>query len=137
VTAARPGVATARQVQGKELSYNNINDTDAAYELRRRVRRPESACVIVKHANPCGVAVGPTSSTPTRKPMPAIPSRLRRHRRGEPPLDAAKARAKIVKLFTEVVIAPDATRRGAGDLRRQEEPAPAAGRRPARSRPPA
>src|SRR6201991_4852725 len=56
----RPGVATARQVQGKELSYNNINDTDAAYECIGEFdpSRP-AACVIVKHANPCGVAEGP------------------------------------------------------------------------------
>ena len=54
-----PGVATARQVQGKELSYNNINDTDAAYELVAEFDPAESAAVaIIKHANPCGVAVG-------------------------------------------------------------------------------
>jgi len=51
----RPGVATARQLQGKELSYNNLNDTDAAIELIAELDRP--AVVIVKHANPCGVAV--------------------------------------------------------------------------------
>ena len=57
----RYGVATAEQVGGKELSYNNINDTDAAYELRRRVRREGSAAVaIIKHANPCGVATAAT-----------------------------------------------------------------------------
>src|SRR5579862_9082737 len=57
----RPGVATARQVQGKELSYNNINDTDAAYELAAEFDPAESAAVaIIKHANPCGVAVGAT-----------------------------------------------------------------------------
>ncbi len=56
---ARPGVATARQIQGKELSYNNINDTDAAYELVAEFDPAESAAVaIIKHANPCGVAVG-------------------------------------------------------------------------------
>src|SRR3984957_9025535 len=56
----RPGVATARQLQGKELSYNNINDTDAAYEcLAEFDAARTAACVIVKHANPCGVAEGP------------------------------------------------------------------------------
>ena len=56
---ARPGVATARQIQGKELSYNNINDTDAAYELVAEFDPAESAAVaIIKHANPCGVAIG-------------------------------------------------------------------------------
>ena len=55
----RPGVATARQVQGKELSYNNINDTDAAYEcIGEFDPKRTAACVIVKHANPCGVAEG-------------------------------------------------------------------------------
>src|SRR6202012_4619652 len=55
----RAGVATARQIQGKELSYNNINDTDAAYELVAEFDPAETAAVaIIKHANPCGVAVG-------------------------------------------------------------------------------
>src|SRR6201986_4514364 len=55
----RPGVATARQLQGKELSYNNINDTDAAYECIAEFDPARgAACVIVKHANPCGVAEG-------------------------------------------------------------------------------
>src|SRR5205085_8547902 len=55
----RPGVATARQLQGKELSYNNINDTDAAYEcIGEFDPKRTAACVIVKHANPCGVAEG-------------------------------------------------------------------------------
>src|SRR5690606_28463371 len=54
----RPGVATAVQLQGKELSYNNINDTDAAFELVAELDPAVPACVIVKHANPCGVAMG-------------------------------------------------------------------------------
>jgi phosphoribosylaminoimidazolecarboxamide formyltransferase / IMP cyclohydrolase len=59
--SARPGVATARQLQGKELSYNNINDTDAAFELVAEFDPAGGpACVIVKHANPCGVARGAT-----------------------------------------------------------------------------
>ena len=56
---ARPGVATARQLQGKELSYNNVADTDAAFELVAEFDPAEHAAVaIIKHANPCGVAVG-------------------------------------------------------------------------------
>ena len=56
---ARPGVATARQIQGRELSYNNINDTDAAYELIAEFDPAEDAAVaIIKHTNPCGVALG-------------------------------------------------------------------------------
>src|ERR1043165_1166663 len=59
--SARPGVATARQLQGKELSYNNINDTDAAYELVAEFDPAAApACAIIKHANPCGVALGKT-----------------------------------------------------------------------------
>ncbi len=53
---ARPGVATARQVQGKELSYNNYSDTDAAFELVAEFTEP--AVAIIKHANPCGAAIG-------------------------------------------------------------------------------
>ena len=56
----RPGVATARQWQGKELSYNNINDTDAAFELVAEFAGDGPACAIIKHANPCGVARGAT-----------------------------------------------------------------------------
>src|SRR5256884_8244442 len=57
----RPGVARARQVQGKELSYNNINDTDAAFECVAEFAPEQwAACVIVKHANPCGVAIAET-----------------------------------------------------------------------------
>ena len=67
----RPGVATARQVQGKELSYNNINDTDAAYECVAEFSEP--AVVVIKHANPCGVAVGRGPvQPPTSRPMRAI-----------------------------------------------------------------
>ena len=59
----RFGVATAEQLQGKELSYNNINDTDAAYELVAEFDpRSRAACAIIKHANPCGVALGATLS---------------------------------------------------------------------------
>ena len=81
----RFGVATARQVQGKELSYNNINDTDAAYECVAEFDAGRTAaCVIVKHANPCGVAEGAQpASTPTARRWPAIP----------PPPSAASSRS--------------------------------------------
>src|SRR5437870_11935881 len=66
----RPGVATARQVQGRELSYNNINDTDAAYECIAEFDAARTAaCVIVKHANPCGVAEGPDLVSAYRKAL--------------------------------------------------------------------
>ena len=72
---SRPGVATARQAQGKELSFNNVGDADAAYELVAEFDPAESAAVaIIKHANPCGVAVGQASPRPTGRRSPAIPS---------------------------------------------------------------
>ncbi len=105
----RPGVATARQVQGKELSYNNINDTDAAYELVAEFDPAESAAVaIIKHANPCGVAVGASLVEAYEKalacdPVSAFGGVVALNRR----LDAAAAK-KIVEIFTEVIIAPEA-----------------------------
>ena len=66
----RPGVATARQLQGKELSYNNINDTDAAYECVAEFDAARTAaCVIIKHANPCGVAEGADLADAYRKAL--------------------------------------------------------------------
>ena len=105
----RPGVAAARQVQGKELSYNNINDTDAAYELVAEFDPAASAAVaIIKHANPCGVALGATLLEAYEKalacdPVSAFGGVIALNRR----LDGPSAR-KIVEMFTEVIIAPDA-----------------------------
>ncbi len=106
----RPGVATARQVQGKELSYNNINDTDAAYELVAEFDPARTAAVaIIKHANPCGVAEAPSLAEAYAKalrcdPVSAYGGIVALNR----PLDA-NAAAEIVKIFTEVIIAPDAS----------------------------
>ena len=106
----RPGVATARQLQGKELSYNNINDTDAAYEcIGEFDPKRTAACVIVKHANPCGVAEGPDLVTAYRRALAcdstsAYGGIIAVNRT----LDAEAARA-IIGIFTEVFIAPDAT----------------------------
>jgi phosphoribosylaminoimidazolecarboxamide formyltransferase / IMP cyclohydrolase len=106
----RPGVATARQLQGKELSYNNINDTDAAYECIAEFDPARSAaCVIVKHANPCGVAEGADLVSAYRKALAcdsisASGGIVAVNRR----LDADAARA-ISEIFTEVIVAPDAT----------------------------
>src|SRR3954471_10047669 len=106
----RTGVATARQVQGKELSYNNINDTDAAYEcLAEFDARRTAACVIVKHANPCGVAEGGNLIDAYRKALAcdstsAFGGIVAVNRT----LDAEAAKA-ITEIFTEVIIAPDAT----------------------------
>jgi len=106
----RFGVATARQVQGKQLSYNNINDTDAAYECVAEFAAGRSAAVvIVKHANPCGVAEGASLVDAYRKalrcdPVSAFGGIVAVNRM----LDAQAARA-ITEIFTEVIIAPDAT----------------------------
>src|SRR5271168_444913 len=106
----RAGVATTRQLQGKELSYNNINDTDAAYEcLAEFDAARTAACVIVKHANPCGVAEGDDLLGAYRKALAcdstsAFGGIVALNRT----LDAEAARA-ITEIFTEVIIAPDAT----------------------------
>lgn len=103
--AARPGVATARQMQGKELSYNNLNDTDAAFELVAEFSDP--AVAIIKHASPCGVAIGATLEAAYDRalacdPISAFGGIIALNR----PLDAATA-TKIGELFAEVVIAPE------------------------------
>ncbi|KAA3526253.1 bifunctional phosphoribosylaminoimidazolecarboxamide formyltransferase/IMP cyclohydrolase PurH [Agrobacterium tumefaciens] len=106
----RPGVSTATLLQGKQLSYNNINDTDAAYELVAEFL-PENApaVAIIKHANPCGVATGPTLAEAYRRALAcdsvsAFGGVIALNRT----LDAETAE-EIVKLFTEVIIAPDVT----------------------------
>ena len=104
----RFGIAAARQLQGKELSYNNINDTDAAYELAAELERGKAACVIVKHANPCGAAAADSLSDAYRSalacdPVSAFGGVIAFNRC----IDAATAE-EISRLFTEVIIAPDA-----------------------------
>ena len=103
--STRPGVATATQIQGKELSYNNLNDTDAAFELVAEFKQP--AIAIIKHANPCGVAVADTPLAAYGKalkcdPVSAFGGIVALNR----PLDEETAVA-IVELFVEVVIAPE------------------------------
>ncbi|HWU16125.1 MAG TPA: bifunctional phosphoribosylaminoimidazolecarboxamide formyltransferase/IMP cyclohydrolase [Devosia sp.] len=107
---SRPGVATAKQVQGKTLSYNNINDTDAAFELVSEFDPAQGAAVaIIKHANPCGVAVAGDLVTAYRNalrtdPVSAFGGIVATNRE----IDAATAE-EIVKVFTEVIVAPSAT----------------------------
>lgn len=102
------GVGTAQQIQGKELSYNNINDTDAALATIREFPNAAPACVIVKHANPCGVATGETlreaylrafacDQTSAFGGIIALNQKL----------DAETA-AEISKIFTEVILVPEA-----------------------------
>ncbi|MDR1310310.1 MAG: bifunctional phosphoribosylaminoimidazolecarboxamide formyltransferase/IMP cyclohydrolase [Burkholderiaceae bacterium] len=100
-----PGtLAGYRQLQGKELSYNNIGDADAAWECIRTLDEP--ACVIIKHANPCGVAIGSDLCTAYRRarqtdPESAFGGIIAFNR----PLDKAIAE-EVVALFVEVIIAP-------------------------------
>ena len=128
---ALPGIATAAQVQGKELSYNNFDDTDAAFECVAEFEAP--TVVIVKHANPCGVATAATLAEAWDAAL-ALRSGLgvRRHRRGQPHARRRDGRA-IGAIFTEVIVAPDADEDARAVLARKEEPAPAADRRNARS----
>jgi len=103
----RPGVATASQLQGKELSYNNLNDTDAAFELVAEFSEP--AVAIIKHANPCGVAIGNSLSDAYNRalkcdPVSAFGGIIAVNR--ELDADAAK---EMTELFLEVIIAPEVT----------------------------
>jgi phosphoribosylaminoimidazolecarboxamide formyltransferase/IMP cyclohydrolase len=106
----RPGVATARQLQGKQLSYNNINDTDSAFELVAEFDPAKVAAVaIIKHANPCGVGVGASlrdayASALACDPVSAFGGIVAVNR-----LLDAEAAEEIVKTFTEVIIAPAAS----------------------------
>jgi phosphoribosylaminoimidazolecarboxamide formyltransferase/IMP cyclohydrolase len=110
----RFGVASAVQLQGKELSYNNLNDTDAAYELVAEFGPAAPACAIIKHANPCGVALGSSLADAYAKALACDPvSAFGGVLAFNAALDGPTAE-EVSKLFTEVIIAPDAD----GDARR-------------------
>ncbi len=106
---AGPGLASARKVQGKELSYNNIGDTDAALELVAEFDPLRTAAVaIIKHANPCGVAEAENLAEAYRQalrcdPTSAFGGVIALNRRLDP-----EAAAEMVKIFTEVIVVPDA-----------------------------
>jgi phosphoribosylaminoimidazolecarboxamide formyltransferase/IMP cyclohydrolase len=133
--AKEASVATAKQLQGKELSYNNIADTDAALECVKSFVKP--ACVIVKHANPCGVAVVPDNeggigkaydlayATDTESAFGGIIAFNRE-------LDADTAKAIVDRQFVEVIIAPSISAEATGHHRRQAKRARADLRRAAR-----
>ena len=114
------GVAQARQVQGKELSYNNLNDANAALELVSEFREGDPTIVIVKHANPCGVATRATlldawTEALACDSVSAFGGIVATNR----PLDAATAEA-IAAIFTEVVVAPDADEDAKGIFARKK-----------------
>jgi len=104
----RFGVLSARQMQGKELSYNNINDTDAAFELVSEFDPKIPAVAIIKHANPCGVAMGKTVAEAYRRAFACDSvSAFGGIIAVNQTLDGPTAEA-ITEILTEVVIAPDA-----------------------------
>ncbi|MDE2199582.1 MAG: bifunctional phosphoribosylaminoimidazolecarboxamide formyltransferase/IMP cyclohydrolase [Rhodospirillales bacterium] len=118
INGTRPGVATARQVQGKELSYNNLNDTDAAFEAVAEFEAP--SVVIVKHANPCGVASAGTLAAAWDlalrcDPVSAFGGIVAVNR----VLDA-EAAARVGAIMTEVIVAPDATEEARAVLARKK-----------------
>jgi phosphoribosylaminoimidazolecarboxamide formyltransferase/IMP cyclohydrolase len=103
-----PSIARARQLQGKPLSYNNIGDADAAFELVSDLASDRPAVAIIKHANPCGAATGADLAEAYRKALACDPvSAYGGIVAASRPLDAAAAQA-ITGIFTEVVVAPDA-----------------------------
>jgi phosphoribosylaminoimidazolecarboxamide formyltransferase / IMP cyclohydrolase len=115
----RPGVASAEQLQGKELSFNNLNDTDAAYELVAEFEKP--AVAIIKHANPCGVAEAASLGEAWTRalacdPISAYGGIVALNR----PLDGATADA-VAKLFAEVVIAPSFAPEALAALKRRTQ----------------
>tara|TARA_A100001037_G_scaffold130913_1_gene118619 strand:- start:3972 stop:5546 length:1575 start_codon:yes stop_codon:yes gene_type:complete len=118
----RPGIATAQQVQGKALSFNNLNDTDAAYELVAEFdpQKHGPAVAIIKHANPCGVAVGETLAEAYRKAFACDPvSAFGGIIALNSSLDSETAE-EISGIFTEVIVAPDADETAKEVLARKE-----------------
>ncbi|EHH67317.1 bifunctional phosphoribosylaminoimidazolecarboxamide formyltransferase/IMP cyclohydrolase [Gluconobacter morbifer] len=114
----RPGIATARQVQGKALSYNNINDTNAAFEAVAEFEAP--SVVIVKHANPCGVASAETMEQAWIAALRCDPvSAFGGIVALNGTLDAATAQ-RISTIFTEVIVAPDADEKAIAILSRKK-----------------
>lgn len=104
-----PGLASAEQVQGKELSFNNISDTDAAFELVSEFVGGDPVCAIIKHANPCGAAAGVTAQDAYLRALSSDPTSAFG---GIVALNVTvdlHVAEEISKVFTEVVIAPDAT----------------------------
>ena len=105
----RQGILQATKAQGKELSYNNINDADAALEALREFGDSHAACVIVKHANPCGAALGENALAAYKKALACDSTSAFG---GVIALNRAldeKTAIEITKLFTEVILAPSAT----------------------------
>lgn len=110
------GLASAEQVQGKGLSFNNISDTDAAFELVSEYSSEDPVCAIIKHANPCGVAMGVTAQDAYLRALACDPTSAFG---GIVAMNVSVDKhvaEEISKMFTEVVIAPDATSEALGIL---------------------
>ncbi len=114
----RPGIATARMVQGKELSYNNIGDTEAAYECAAEFSGP--AVVVVKHANPCGVAIAQDQYSAYLKAYECDPVSIYGGIVALNTTLEARTAEDLAKRFLEVVIAPDATEEALAVLARRQ-----------------
>jgi phosphoribosylaminoimidazolecarboxamide formyltransferase / IMP cyclohydrolase len=114
----RPGIATARMVQGKELSYNNIGDTEAAYECVAEFSGP--AVVVVKHANPCGVAIAQDQYSAYLKAYECDPVSIYGGIVALNTTLEARTAEDLAKRFLEVVIAPDATEEALAVLARRQ-----------------
>jgi phosphoribosylaminoimidazolecarboxamide formyltransferase/IMP cyclohydrolase len=115
----RPGIATARMIQGKELSYNNIGDTDSAYECVAEFTEP--AVVVVKHANPCGVAIGRDQYSAYLKAYACDPVSIYGGIVAVNTTLEANTATDLAKRFLEVVIAPDATPEALAILARKKD----------------
>lgn len=115
-----PGLATAEQVQGKAMSFNNISDTDAAFDLVSEYVGGDPVCAIIKHANPCGVAIGVTAQDAYLRALACDPTSAFG---GIVALNVTVDKhvaEEISKMFTEVVIAPDATSEALAVLSRKK-----------------
>ena len=116
--SSEPGLAGARQLGGKELSYNNILDADAAMQLTREFK--QAACVIVKHTNPCGAALAESPAEAYLKAVQTDPVSTYGGIVGFNREVDEKTAGEISKVFTEVVIAPSFTEGALGVLRRKK-----------------
>ena len=116
------GIAGAKQLQGKELSYNNLVDLDACWELAQEFEEPMVA--IIKHTNPCGAARAETVVEAYRKALSTDPVSAFGSVIGINRVVDGEAAEEIAKLFVEAIAAPGFTRRGKGAVRGEEESAP-------------
>ena len=116
------GVANGRQMQGKELSYNNIVDLQAAWELAQEF--DETVCAIIKHTNPCGTATGKTLAEAYRKALECDPVSAFGGVIGVNRAVDGEAAEEMAKLFLEVIAAPGLRRSRQGEVRREEKSAP-------------